>query len=123
MGDEGLGDRSASSPEQNPEETGDSLSILSPMEHLGDKGVLADSPSEDLGDTLINNWDNFEWADLLDCNDDGLEDEDDEVPEMILSAVKARVIFFLGFGWFCLDFSLFANVARKALASSFLVDG
>ena len=71
MGDEGLvtllllllmvltgcdrGDRSASSPEQNPEETGDSLSILSPMEHLGDKGVLADSPSEDLGDTLINN--------------------------------------------------------------------
>ena len=49
------GDKSASSPEQNPEETGDSLSILSPMEHLGDKGVLADSPSEDLGETLISN--------------------------------------------------------------------
>ena len=92
------------------------------MELRGDCGVL-DSPTEDLGDTLMNNCDSLECADLLDWSDVGLDEADDDVPELILSAVNALVIFFLGFGWFCLDFSLLANVAMNALASSFFVDG
>ena len=41
----------------------------------------------------------------------------------ILSAVRARVIFLLARGWLCLALNLLARVARKALASSFLVLG
>ena len=130
-----LGDTSPSSAEQKPDDTGDNLSILSPMEHLGDKGVFAspmelrgdwgvfDSPTEDLGETFTNNCDNLECADLLDWRDVGLDDAAEDDPELILSAVNARVIFFLGLGWLCLDFSLLASVAMNAFASSFLVDG
>ena len=48
-----MGEASNSSPEQNPELTGEALSSLSPMEHLGEELDL-DSPMEDLGETLMS---------------------------------------------------------------------
>ena len=139
MGDKSArtGDSSPSSPEQKPEDTGDSLSILSPMEQRGDTGVLEEgSPSEERGDsgvlvsseeeergdTLTSSWDSLEWADLEDWREEGLEEAAEEAPELILSAVSARVIFLLGL--VCTDltgFSLLARVARKARAASFLI--
>ena len=141
MGDKSAastGESSPSSPEQNPEDTGESLSILSPMEQRGDTGVLEEgSPSEDRGDTgvlvsseeeergdtLTSSWDSLEWADLEDWREEGLEEAAEEAPELILSAVSARVIFLLGL--VCTDltgFSLLARVARKARAASFLMN-
>ena len=49
-----LGD-SHSSPEQNPDETGDDFE--SPIDDLGED---LDSPIDDLGETLINNCDNLD---------------------------------------------------------------
>ena len=60
---------------------------------------------------------------MLDWSDVGLDDAADDDPELILSAVRALVIFLRGLGWFCLDLNLLASVAIKALASSFLVEG
>ena len=115
-----MGLTSPSSAEQNPELTGLALSDLSPMEQRGEAGVL---DTEDRGLTLTRSCPSLEWADLLDWSEVGREEAEEELPELSLSAVRARVIFLRGLGWDCLDLILLARVARNALASSFLVDG
>ena len=127
-------DSAVSSADPNPEDTGESLSDLSPMEHRGEDrlGILGDTRGDlapsleflllDFGpDTLTKSWDSLECEDLLDWREAGLE----EAAEQMRSAVRARLIF-----CFCpplapllFGLSLLASVAMKALASSLLVDG
>ena len=89
---------SASSPEQNPDEAGEALvprgTVLGEVRTCGNKAASLEREGFELG-----------------------------TPDCPRSAAKDRFIFFLAFECACLARNLLAMVAKKARASSRLVDG